>query len=161
MKSLDFAIAMEYDGEKYYRDQARSNQGNRLQFVFERLADEEVRHARELEKVKGGGRGNLPDIESLTLARSVFTQISEEQSEFASLSSQLAAYEAAMEMEKKSIDLYFELHAEAEQPEEKELLSQLVAQERSHLAVLEELVLLLRQPQQWVESAEFGRRKEY
>lgn len=74
---------------------------------------------------------------------------------------QLDTYRSALEMEKKSIALYQELLSKATDPADKALFEHLVKQEKDHYAVLEDLVDHVGRPEQWVESAEFGRRKEY
>ena len=44
MNSLEFAISMELEGGKYYREQAEKNQGNSLRTVFLMLAEDEDNH---------------------------------------------------------------------------------------------------------------------
>ena len=45
MTSLEFAINLEIEGEKYYRKQAELNKDNYLKVVFELLAKDEKKHA--------------------------------------------------------------------------------------------------------------------
>ncbi len=45
-----FAINMEKEGEKYYREQAEKNKGGKLGTVLSSLAEDEKMHADVLEK---------------------------------------------------------------------------------------------------------------
>ncbi len=65
-----------------------------------------------------------------------------------------------MNWSKKSIDLYEKLLVESADGGEKELFRYLVGQEKEHFTMLDELVTMLRHAEEWVESPEFGLRKE-
>lgn len=161
MNSLAFAIEMERQGEQYYRQQAAVNKGNRLETVFNLLADEEVRHAELLEKYVVHTVGDLKESEALSVAKNVFDEIGDFADEYSGVPAQLDVYRAALAVERRSIELYRELHEKAESQSDKDLFAYLTGQEEAHYAVLEDLVILIRRPRQWVESAEFGLRKEY
>lgn len=161
MNSLTFAIEMERHGEQYYRQQAAANSGNRLRSVFALLADEEVRHAELLEKYVVHAAGELKDSEALAVARDVFNGITDFAGEYSGVPAQLDVYRAALALERNSIELYRELREKAHSQSDKDMYAYLVRQEEDHYTVLEDLVILIRRPQQWVESAEFGLRKEY
>ena len=54
MDILKFAIKMEKEGEKYYKEQADINKNNSLHIVFINLAKDESHHAQIIEnKLKG------------------------------------------------------------------------------------------------------------
>lgn len=161
MNSLTYAIEMERQGEQYYRQQAANNSGNRLQVVFNLLADEEVKHAELLEKYVVHAVGELQESKAFDLASNVFAEIKDFESEYSGVPQQLDAYRAALAVERRSIELYRDLHAKAKSQSDKDLFAFLVKQEENHYAIVEELVILIRRPNQWVESAEFGLRKEY
>ena len=161
MNSLTFAIEMERQGEQYYRQQAANNGGNGLQVVFNILADEEVKHAELLEKYVVHAVGDLQESKALELANNVFSEIKAFENEYSAVPQQLDAYRAALAVERRSIELYRDLHAKAESQSDKDLFAFLTKQEEDHYSIVENLVILIRRPQQWVESAEFGVRKEY
>ena len=50
---------------------------------------------------------------------------------------------------------------EAKDEKEKKIFEFLIEQESDHYKVLEQLVEMVNRPNEWVESAEFGLRKEY
>ncbi len=157
MNTIDFAINMELEGQKYYLDQAELNRDNELHAVFLMLADSEEGHANLLRRYKSK--------EALTLQafvrpglKSVFDGLGNFSKE--DNTRQLDVYRIACQQEEKSIQLYREMEEQAEESE-KELFRYLVRQEEEHLLLFEELVKLLTRPEEWVESAEFGIREEY
>jgi len=159
MNTLEFAIQMELDGEKYYREQAELNKGNPLNSVCNLMADEEKKHAEILEGKKSNLAYELPDSKLPADAKNIFTdakdiEVSGKQH------TQLLFYRTAAEMEKKSIDLYSEFLAGASTDDEKKLFEYLVQQETKHLELIEELDRLLTHAEDWIESPEFGRRED-
>ena len=64
-------------------------------------------------------------------------------------------------IEKESIDLYKEFLSEAKNEVEKNLFQYLIKEEEKHFQILEDIVLLVNRPEEWIESAEFGLREEY
>jgi rubrerythrin len=77
------------------------------------------------------------------------------------IQSQLNLYRVALEKEKESVELYKTMLSEAKDDKDKELLEYLIKEEGEHQTILDELVLLINRPNDWVESAEFGKREEY
>jgi rubrerythrin len=51
--------------------------------------------------------------------------------------------------------------ADATDEKEKKIFKFLIEQEDSHYKVIEQLIEMVKRPDEWVESAEFGLRKEY
>lgn len=161
MNILEFAINMEIEGEKYYKDQAEINKDNALSTVFLYLAKDEENHAKILQNKVNGLSDELTDNETLTKAKSVFQEISNYSNKIMEIPRQLELYRAALEKEKESIELYRKLLSETASDEEKILYEYLVKQEASHIAILESIILLVSRPNEWVESAEFGLREQY
>jgi hypothetical protein len=73
MNTLDYAIKMEYDGEKFYREQAQINKDNGLHIVCNLLAEEEKKHAQILESKKNQSAYKLIDSDFLSNAQNVYT----------------------------------------------------------------------------------------
>lgn len=158
MDILEYAIKMELDGEKYYREQAKKNSGNPLKTIFDSLADDEVEHARIIgEKAKG--KDFMADDSKGKAKGNVFDGLSDFSMDIKENPSQLDAYRMAMKMEKDSIELYEKLSKERGDADG--LFAFLIGQEREHYRILEQIVELVKRPTEWVEDAEFGRRKEY
>ena len=157
MNNLEFAINMEHDGEKSYKRQAEINKDNSLNTVFLLLEKDEAHHARILQNKFN----ELTDNNTLSQANNVFKESKGFISEFEKIPNQLDAYKFALEIERKSIDLYTSFLSESTDDQSKELFEFLIKQEKDHYTIFEELILLIERPEEWVENAEFGIREEY
>jgi rubrerythrin len=160
MNTLDYAIKMEYDGEKYYREQAEINKDNGLYVVCNLLAEEEKKHAQLLENKKKQLAYNLDDSEFLVNAQNVYTGSKGIEVEETNYPSQLDFYRIVCEMEKESVDLYQEFLSESTNEADRKLFEYLINQEKQHLTAFEEMSRLLQNAEWWIESPEFGRRRE-
>ena len=161
MNDLNFAIEMELDGEKYYRQQAENNKNNSLYTVCLMLAEDEENHAQILRNTLERAVFHFAETKILSNAKNVFDGIADIKVEGKENISQLDFYRIASEKENQSIELYTKYLGNVEDAKEKELFEYLIKQEEQHLLVLEELEALLRNAEEWVENAEFGIRKEY
>jgi rubrerythrin len=123
------------------------------------LAEDEKRHAQIL-KDKAAGTA-LIQTDTLIKSKSVFDGMDDFKDETKVVPGQIDLYTMALQMEQKSIDLYEEYLKKADDDFQREIFSYLVSQEKDHYAVIEELLIMVRHSLQWVENAEFGRRKEY
>lgn len=161
MNSLEFAINMEHDGEKFYRELAEINKDNSLNAVFLLLEKDEAHHAQILENKFKELSYELTDNNTLAQYHSVFKKSGNFKSEFREIPNQLDAYKFALAIERRSIELYEKLLAESRDDSTKNLFEYLIKQEKDHLTVFEGLILLVERPDEWVESAEFGTREDY
>lgn len=161
MNNFEFALKMEENGEEYYRKQAEENKDNALYNVFIMMAEDEAKHAKILLKKFKEEEYELTDNGTLDKSFNVIKEQEEIFKDFADIPKQLNAYKAALENERQSAELYKKLFDESEDDESKELFEFLIKEEMDHHNILEELVLELNKPDEWVESAEFGVRPEY
>lgn len=161
MDSLEFAIKMEIDGEKYYREQAEKNKGTGLETVFLRLADDERKHA---DFLRGEATESLDDLEendSFKHYKNVFEGLDDYKEEIKTVPTQLDVYRMALEKEKESIELYEDMLEKAKTEDEKRLFKLLIKEEKDHHRIIEDMVYYLNRAEEWVEDAEFGLREEY
>ncbi len=161
MNSLEFAIRMEVDGEIYYAEQAQLHLGDSLGTVFLMLSRDERIHAETLRKRAAEGTQTLPSNETYRESVGVFRNIRDFGMETKISPDQLDVYLAALENERRSIELYQEMMAEATDEADRILFGDLIRQEKEHYRILDDLTLLLNRPKEWVESAEFGIREDY
>ncbi|MPW25890.1 rubrerythrin [Alkalibaculum sp. M08DMB] len=161
MNSIEFAINMELEGEKYYTEQAELNRDNNLSTVFLILAKDERDHADILRNKSKNLPFELNKSNVLTESKGIFKQLGEGKSIINDTALQLDVYKSALDTEKRSIDLYKDLLDQTEDEREKEVFEFLVEQEEEHYKILNELIILLTRPEEWIESAEFGIRKDY
>ena len=160
MSTLQFAVKMEMDGQKYYQEQADNFSDLPISKVFRILAKAEYKHAALIKKFASGEEMNLSDHVSVD-DKHVFSDLAPYVQDVSSIPRQLDVYRYAMEIEQKSIDLYVGLKEKSNQKDEKKLLDFLIEQEKSHYALFENLSEMVQRPEDWVEDAEFGNRKEY
>ncbi len=161
MDVLQFAIDMELDGERYYREQAAKNEQNPLRKVFEILAEDEARHAKLLLSKRDGKPYELAARAKPLTVYSVFSDAKDYETRVKELPDQPELYLAAQAVEQKSIDLYRELLSLATDERTAALFTFLVGEETEHLRILDEFYHHVNRPNEWVESAEFGVREEY
>jgi len=161
MHSLDYAIRTEVDGVKFYAEQAHRNKGTTLQKVFDLLAEEERQHEVILRHLLSDTFSEIPDNTSLKNTKTIFSDLDNFKDEIRANPHQVEVYRLAREMEQKSIDLYEKMNSEAKNEIEKTVLQYLLKQEMRHYQMMDEFVIRIGRPDEWVEAAEFGPREEY
>ncbi len=161
MNSLEFAINMELDGQKYYLEQAENNKDNSLKTVFLLLAKDEGCHADMIKKELAETTYELTDNKILTETNNVFKGVGDFKNRFKEIPNQIDVYRMALEREQESIDLYKKFLNDAVDESSKKLFGFLVKQEENHYRIFDNLITLVERPEEWVEDAEFGIREEY
>nr|WP_295684140.1 ferritin family protein [uncultured Lachnoclostridium sp.] len=161
MELLELALSMELDLEKFYKEQAVLNKENSLNVVFTMLAKEEKNHANILMTKADKLTLPLEDSNILLDVQSIFKNMDDFTSGKQSFPKQLDTYRMALEKEQESLKFYQDLYAVASEEQSKTVFQYLINQEDKHCVILEELVKLVSRPDEWVESAEFGKREDY
>lgn len=162
MNMFDFAMAMERDGERYYRELAAQVQDEGLRLILETLADDEVKHYEIFREMKASAPVAMADTEVLARARNVFVQISEAKEQHFDLAAgQVEMYRKAQEIEQKSIDFYQSKVKELPEGPTRELLRRIVEEERKHYTLLGHIIDFVERPLQWLEDAEFNHLDDY
>jgi rubrerythrin len=161
MNDLNFAIKMENDGEKYYREQAEINKNNALHSVCLKMADDEKMHAKFIMDYMNEMPVELESMNALENAENVFKGLKDMKTEGIETLNQFDFYRKAVDIEQKSIALYTEYAAKAKNDKERELFELLINQEKQHFEVLEELSDMIRHSMELQDSAEFGIRPQY
>lgn len=159
MNSIEFAISMELDSKRFYLEQAEKTDDSGLKSIFHTLAEEESIHARILKSKAETLPYEL--VDTYAEIKNIFVEIGNYKNIIKQLPDAVDVYNTALENEKKSLELYREMLAEAVEEKDKKIFEFLIEQENDHYKVIEQLVELVKRPGEWVESAEFGLRKEY
>lgn len=160
MTNLQFAIKMEYDGEKFYKQQAKLNNDNGLYTVCMMLAEDEKNHARILENKMNNLEYDLPPS-ALSDQKTIFENLNGVSLDEKEKLNQLDFYRIAADMEKQSIKLYVKYLEASPGKKSQEMYGYLIKQEQLHYEVIDALAEALRNAEEWVENAEFGNRPEY
>jgi rubrerythrin len=161
MELLELALSMEYDLKDFYNKQAELNDGNSLCTIFKLLEKEEEKHAQILKSYNNLIELPLTDSTILSDVKSIFKETDNFKSEIKKLPNQLDVYRMALEKEEQSLKFYQDLFDKASDEKSKKVFGYLIDQEDKHCIIMEELVKLVTRPEEWVESAEFGRREDY
>ena len=159
MNSLELAIEMEMDSKRFYLEQAEKTEDSGLKSIFITLAEEESIHARILKNKADTLSYEL--VDTYAEIKNIFVEIGDYKNIIKQLPDAIDVYTLGLENEKKSIDLYQKMLQEAVDERDKKIFEYLIEQENDHYKVLEQLIEMVNRPNEWVESAEFGLRKEY
>ena len=159
MNSIEFAINMELDSKRFYMQQAENTKDSGLRSIFHTLAEEESIHARILKNKEETLPYEL--IDTYAEIKNIFVEIGSYKDIVKLIPNAFDVYSMALENEKKSLEVYKDMLKEATDDKEKKIFEFLIEQEDDHCKVMGQLVELTNRPNEWVESAEFGVRKEY
>jgi rubrerythrin len=165
MDIFDFALNMELDGEKYYRELAERVKYDDLKKVLIGLAEDEQRHY-EIIKSAQKQMKLIEGDPSLSKIQNVFVnkthEFNPDNKEFIAKlkDEQFDVYEAALGKEKESVELYKKLKENAKKPEEQNIFEKLMHEEEKHVEVIENILEMLNHVNDWVEAAEFNHRDD-
>ncbi len=160
MDIFEFAMQMETEGERYYRDMAQQTANSGLRNILLMLADEEVNHFQVLKKNRGKPTGLTESI-LLSNARNIFAEMRDRELSALPDASQSALYQKALEIEQKSRDFYREKAGASQQGFQKQLFLILAAEEDKHVFLIEHILDFISRPTVWLENAEFTHLEEY
>ena len=155
MKDADYAIQMERDGGQYYTQAAQSLKDQAAQNMLLSLARDEQRHE---EVIKNLQSGNPAMIEGRDFAeiKNVFKLLADTKASFFQESDALAqVLQKAIQIEKKSVQLYQFLADQAGPPAQQEIWQKLAAEEQNHVDVLRVTLENIDTPCNILENAEF------
>ena len=160
MDIFDFALKMEKDGEDFYRKIAAKTKNKGLQVILTMLADEEVKHYQAIESMKIN-EYKMAKTSILDQAKNIFAEMKGQEQEFETEKEQIALYEKALEIEKKSQDFYNEKAQQSNLEEQKDLFVNLAKEEAKHYFLLENIIKFVSKPKVWLENAEWYHLEEY
>jgi len=160
MQILNFAMQMEKDGERYYRQLAQQTSNEGMRRIFAMLADEEVKHYEAVKTIET----EEPELAETTIiadVKNIFQQIKDSGEEFDFGMEHLELYRNAQEIEQKSRDFYLEYANQIPQEDRKQLFFKLAEEEKKHYFLLDNIIEFVAQPEYWLENAEFYHLDEY
>lgn len=162
MNVFEFAMQMEKDGEKYYRELAAKAEDPGLKKIFTSLADDEVQHYEILKEMNEKSVVSKTESNILESARNIFQEMKERgATTIAKELSHSDAYRKALKGEEESFTFYERKAEESTDPVEKKTLLIFAREERRHYRLIENIVEFVSRPEEWLENAEFSRLDEY
>lgn len=162
MNVFEFAMQMEKDGEKFYREIAEKTNDPGLQKIFNTLADEEVVHYNTFKKLFEKSGADAVESNILDKAKNIFAEMKDSGGfDVSAETAQTEAYKKAMEAEKEAYTFYEAKAEEVDDPKEKQILLTFAREERRHYRLLENVLEFVSRPDSWLEDAEFANMGDY
>jgi len=159
MDIFEFAMQMELDGAKLYRQLADASRDSGMKSILEQLARDEDKHYGMLKRMSESGEMEMSETTVLSDAMNIFAKVTVADMDLGG--EQVDVYRRAAEIEKRSEDFYLEKADEVEQEGQKQLLLRIADEEKRHRHLLEGMVEFLERPQVWLENAEFNQLEDY
>ena len=155
MNVYEYAMKVEKEGEAYYREMVAQAQNPGLKRIFSMLADEEVKHYNIFKNMMKKENIDLEKLDLITDTKTIFQTLLQERDNVSLDKDQIQFYKDAIAREESSKNFYSEKAQELESATEKAIFLQIAEEEVKHKRVLEEIVIYLEEPADWVASAEF------
>ncbi|WP_333803722.1 ferritin-like domain-containing protein [Sulfurospirillum sp.] len=157
MNVYEYAMKVEKDGERYYRELAEKTSDKGVKSILIMLADEEVKHYIVFDKMsKNQIIPTQPSVDIFKHTKNIFEKLQKENATPSFSQDQIEFYKSALLSEENSYKFYTEKALMVEDAEQKKAFLRIAEEERAHYVLLENLVEYVSAPEQWVESAEFN-----
>jgi rubrerythrin len=155
MDIYKYAMQMELDGKSFYLDLAKKTDNAGIKSILTMMAESEDKHYNVILSMQRNDKTQYSaDTEVLTNVKNIFMKMKEEK-EIDVDTSQVDVYKKALEVETNSENFYLERADEEKDPHKKEIFLTLASEEKNHCVLLENLVHLVSQPDNWLENSEW------
>lgn len=159
MRVLDFAMKVEEDAKKLYEELEARATDEDMKRIFRLLAESEGMHHSKMEELKRGVGNPTLDGGSLDETRNVFHRLLEKREFDDALTDDPDGYRHVISAEEESIRTYQDLVAEATSPDAKNLLLNIIEQEKRHLEIVTNIYEFVEAPRTYLEWGEFSNLK--
>jgi rubrerythrin len=156
MTVMEFAMKMEKDGEKFYRDLAAAATDKGLAVIANELADAEAKHYLVFDAMRESRKMDLGESRILSNAKNIFAKMAESGTRTGFLESEVRLYRKAKEIEQQSIDFYTKSAQETANPGEKEVLLRVAEEEKKHFFLVVNMIEFMSRPSNWLEFSEWN-----
>ncbi len=159
MNPYDFAIQMSRDGEKFFRTLTKQVKKPGLRKILVMLANDQVVHRRDFEKMKKAEGRTLLDAKNLTKALNPFAQRLKRLDLGEKLDENLPPaelYRRGQALDKECEDFYRKRAAQVKDLRLKQAFLGVAEEQRKHYFTLEHLVNFILEPEQELEDAEWN-----
>jgi rubrerythrin len=155
MDIYKYAMQMELDGRHFYQDLAEKTKNAGIKSILTMMAESEAKHYNVILDMQKNDKAQYSkDTEVLTKVKNIFMKMKEEKEIDVDVS-QVEFYKKALEIETDSEKFYLERADEEKEPHRKEIFLTLAKEEKSHCVLLENIVNLVSQPDNWIENSEW------
>ena len=155
MDIYKYAMQMELDGRHFYLDLAEKTNNTGIKSILTMMAESEAKHYNLILSMQKNDKTQYSaDTEVLTNVKNIFMRMKEEKDIDVDVS-QVEFYKKALEVETNSEKFYLERADEETDPHRKEIFLTLAKEEKDHCVLLENMVNLVSQPDNWLENPEW------
>jgi rubrerythrin len=159
MDIYEFAMQMEQDGEKFYRELASRTVSQGIRTILLALADDEVKHYHVVEQMRMAAPVTMAATQVLTNAQNVFSRMSGEAVGIDG--SQVDLYRQAQDIERQSQTFYEEKAEQVTNPQHRAFFLKIADEEKRHYFLLDAIIEFMARPETWLENAEFNHLGQY
>ncbi len=160
MNILDHAIKLEEDGRKLYEKLAAEAPIPELKSIFTLLAEEEQQHHDLLLARKNGEDVVKADSTVLQKSKNDFYKMLRRKDVLGILKGDPDGYLHMIKAEEEFIRLYEEMAKNEKNESAATLLSTIIAEEKAHLAIMENIYEFMESPRTFLAWGEFSNLKE-
>ena len=161
MDIFSFAMEKEKYAEYYYRDLAERTGSAGLKKILTMLAEEEAKHYRLVEQMKGQTPAELAQTDVLASATEVFEKMHAASDSFEFDISEADLYRKACTIEKESKKYYLQKADEVADPAQQDIFKRLAREEDKHLLLVERIGDFVAKPEAFLEDAEMYHFDDY
>lgn len=165
MDIVKFAMQMELDGKVFYETEAAKAPTKELKEIFQYLADEEDRHYKFFKMLDEGkidtAAGALESGDSLSTTKNVFVQLIEENKDKHFEDDTRKAWEKALKIEEKAVELYSGEADKENDAARKSLLNRIADEERNHVYLIDNMLSFMADPQSFADSQDYSSFKSW
>ncbi len=163
MDIYKFALKMEKDGEKFYREMAANCEDKGMNAILTMLADEEVVHYEILQQMQTKASPEHKSPDTFAGIKNLFEEMKTLKDGLKIDKNQAAMYAEARDIEKEAVTFYEEKAKEMSNEDDKALLLKLAKEEQRHYIILDNLADFVGQaePGRWLENAEWRQMNDY
>ena len=154
MNAYEYALKVERDGEKYYRELAQRSPHQGIKSVFNILADEEVKHVQVIEGMMKDANVDVSSFDMVLETRTIYETLHKNKESVDFNKDEIKFYEEAIAREDGAEKFYLEKAEEACNENEKEIFLKLAAEEKKHGEILHNILEFIQEPN-LVAAAEF------
>jgi len=159
MNPYDFAIQMSRDGEEFFRTLTQQVKKPGLRRILVMLANDQVIHCRDFERMKKAEGKALPDARNLTGVLNPFAQRLKRLGRGERVDENLLPaelYRRGQALDKECEDFYRKRASRVKNPRLKRAFLGVAEEQRKHYFTLEHLINFILEPQQGLEDAEWN-----
>jgi len=155
MNAYQYALKVEKEGEKYYRELAERSTYSGLKMVFNILANEEVKHYKVIQDMMNDPSIDASKLDIILDTKTIYETLSIESDSVNFNNDEIKFYEEAIKREDGAQKFYLDKANELESENEKQIFLQLAEEEGKHTVVLQNILDFLQGQKNLVTAAEF------